>query len=104
MGALLFENDTYHETLPIIDASGLSAMLFTNISDGRNWRYDLPSGHVQQAEISISDLAKNPKFQAEIDRYVEFWKTEFSPLAVVGYKVRSCYGGFQLFVLLRSFD
>ena len=94
MGALLFENKTYHETLPIVDASGLSVIPFTNISDGRNWLYDLESGHVQQAESSILNLTKTPKFQAEIKRYVEFWNTEFKPLAVVGYKVRLYYGGF----------
>ena len=104
MGALLFENKTYHETLPIVDASGLSVIPFTNISDGRNWLYDLESGHVQQAESSILNLTKTPKFQAEIKRYVEFWNTEFKPLAVVGYKVRLYYSGFQLSVLLRSFD
>lgn len=90
MGALLFANETYRETLPIIHASGVSVIPFPNISDGRNWLYDLKSGSVtvQQAESSILNLTKDQNFQAEIDRYINFWKTEFAPLAVIGYKVR----------------
>jgi len=103
MGALLFTNETYRETLPIIAVSGVPAIPFS-FSDQKNWLYDPESGHVQQAELSLTNLAKSPNFQAEIDRYIEFWNTEFAPLAIVGYKVRLCYGGFQLSMLLRSFD
>jgi len=99
MGALLFTNETYRETLPIIDASGVPAIPFGNISDEKSWLYDPESGSVQQAESSLSNLTKSPRFEAEIDRYIKFWNTEFAPLAVVGYKVRLCYGGFQLSVL-----
>ena len=88
IGALIFTNETYRETLPIIDASGVSAIPFANISDGKNWLYDPESGYVQQAESSLSNLTKSPLFQAEIDRYIKFWNTEFAPVAVVGYKVR----------------
>jgi hypothetical protein len=81
MGALFFTNETYRETLPIIDASGVSAIPFANISDEKSWRYDPESGDVQQAESSLSNLTKSPKFQPE---YTKFWNTEFAPLAVVG--------------------
>ena len=104
MGALLFTNETYHETLRIIDASGVSAIPFGNVSDQKSWLYDPESGHVQQAQSSLSDLTTSPKFADEIARYNEFWNDVFAPLAVVGYKVRLCYGGPQLSVLLRSFD
>ena len=87
MGALLFTNETYRETLPIIDVSGVSAIPF-GISDKKNWLYDPKSGSVQKSEISLSDLAKNSDFQAEINRYIDFWKNKFEPLTVVGYKVR----------------
>ena len=89
MGALLFSNETYRETLPIIDASGLPALPFAN--NGKNWLYDPESGHVQQANWSLSSLTATPKFQAEISRYTDFWNTEFAPLAVVGYKVKTTF-------------
>jgi hypothetical protein len=88
MGALFFMNETYRETLPIIDASGLSATSFSN--NMQDWLFDSKSGHVQQATSSWSNLTKSPLFQAEIDRYINFWNTEFAPLAVIGYKVRLC--------------
>lgn len=92
MGALLFSNVTYRETLPIINASGLQAFPFEN--NGKNWRYDPDSGYVQQTNVTNGNLTRLPVFQAEIDRYINFWNTEFAPLAVVGYKVRLSYGGF----------
>ena len=98
MGALFLSNETYRETLPIIDGSGLSAIPFANFSDGNNWLYDPQSDYVQQAKWSLLTLTKSPLFQAEIDRYIKFWNTEFAPLAVVGYKVRLWPP-----VLLRSF-
>lgn len=84
MGALLFSNVTYRETLPIINASGLQAFPFEN--NGKNWRYDPDSGYVQQTNVTNGNLTRLPVFQAEIDRYINFWNTEFAPLAVVGYK------------------
>ena len=87
MGALFLSNGTYRETLPIIDASGVSAIPFSNFS-GDNWLYDPESGLVQQPNQSLSVMIKTPLFQAEIERYMKFWNTEFAPLAVVGYKVR----------------
>ena len=86
MGALFFMNETYRETLPIIDASGLSATSLSN--NLKDWLFDSKSGHVQQT--SLSSLTKSPLFQAEINRYINFWNTEFAPLAVIGYKVRLC--------------
>ena len=43
-------------------------------------------------------MTKSPLFQAEIDRYTKFWKTEFEPLAIVGYKVRLYDGDFSVFL------
>src|ERR1700733_13996121 len=92
MGALFFMNGTSRETMPIIDASGLSIMPFTN--NVKNWLFDSNSSQVQQAAWSSSTLTQSPLFQAKIDRYIKFWNTEFAPLAVIGYKVRSCYCDF----------
>jgi hypothetical protein len=87
MGALIFSNETYRETLPIIDASGLPSMAFGNRGAG-NWIYDYGTGHVQDSTSSISNIMSSSLFQAEIDKYINFWNTEFAPLATIGYKVR----------------
>lgn len=87
MGALLFSNQTYRETLPIIDASGLPSMPFGN-GGGEDWLYDYKTGHVQH-DASSSFNTSSPLFQAEIDKYTNFWNTEFAPLATIGYKVRT---------------
>jgi len=84
MGALLFSNQTYRETLPIIDASGLPSMPFGN-GGGEDWLYDYKTGHVQH-DASSSFNTSSPLFQAEIDKYTNFWNTEFAPLATIGYK------------------
>jgi hypothetical protein len=85
MGALFFSNETYRETLPIIDASGLPSIPFNH--NTKNWLYEYKSGHIQRSNSSISKLTSHHSFQAEIDRYIHFWKTEFAPLATIGYKV-----------------
>jgi hypothetical protein len=98
MGALFFSNETYRETLPIIDASGLTAIPFSNFTNPNNWLYDpsLKTGAVEQSRLFF-DMTRSPLFQAEIDRYIKFWKDEFEPLAVVGYKVRLFDGDFSVF-------
>ena len=97
LGALFFSNETYRETLPIIEASGLPAIPFSNFSNGNNWFYDSKTGSVEQSQL-LSTMTKSPLFQAEIDRYTKFWKTEFEPLAIVGYKVRLYDGDFSVFL------
>jgi hypothetical protein len=86
MGALLFSNETYQNTLPIIDASGLPSFPFGNDEDD-TWLYDYKTGHVQ--ESTSSNMTSSPLFQAEINKYINFWNTEFAPLASIGYKVRN---------------
>jgi len=86
MGALLYSNETYRETLPIIDASGLPSMAFGN--GGDTWLYDYQTGHAQLSTTSITNTTSSSLFQAEIDKYTNFWNTEFAPLATIGYKVK----------------
>lgn len=85
LGAILFSNETYRQSLPIIDASGLTSMEFGHTT--KNWYYDYKTGHVKRSTASLSELTKNHLFKAEIDRYIHFWTTEFAPLASIGYKV-----------------
>jgi hypothetical protein len=86
MGALLYSNETYQETLPIIDAAGVPSAPFGYTSS--LWLFDWRTGDVEQ-ESSISSLTQNSLFKAEIDKYTEFWNTKFAPNATIGYKVRA---------------
>ena len=86
MGAILFSNETYRETLPIIDASGISSFPFARNST--DWFYDYKTGHVQRENSSRFNMTNNHLFQKELDRYINFWNTDFAHLAVIGYKVR----------------
>lgn len=88
MGALLFSNETYRETLPLIDASGLPSLPFGN-GEHDTWLYEYQTGHVQHSTSSISNTTSSPLFQAEINKYINFWNTEFAPLATIGYKARN---------------
>jgi hypothetical protein len=85
LGALLFSNETYRETLPIINSVGVPSMPFgrTNL-----WLYDWRTGYLEQSPLPISTLTQNSLFNAEIDRYTQFWNTQFAPNATIGYKVR----------------
>jgi len=84
LGALLFSNETYRETMPLIESSGLSSIPFAH--DSKNWFYDYKTGHVQRANSSLFNLTNSHLFQKEVNRYIHFWNTEFAPLAVIGYK------------------
>jgi hypothetical protein len=85
MGALLFANETYRETLPIIDASGLPSMPFVN-GGNTTFLYDYKTGLVEHSATTIPTLTSSSSFQAEIGRYTNFWNTKFAPLATIGYK------------------
>ncbi|KAJ7917281.1 FAD/NAD-P-binding domain-containing protein [Mycena leptocephala] len=84
MGALLYSNQTYRETLPVIDASGVSSFAFGYTSP--QWLYDWRSGYTEEVSTPMSELTANELFKEEIERYTTFWNTEFAPKAVIGYK------------------
>jgi hypothetical protein len=86
LGALLFSNETYRETLPIVKASGLPSFPFEYTS--KPWLFDWRTGFVEQAAAAVSELTKVPLFKQEIDSYIHFWNTEFAPKISIGYKVR----------------
>lgn len=63
MGPLLFANETYRETLPIIDKSGVPSAPAVN--PGNNtWLCDYEHGS-QHPISSISYMTSDPIFQAE---------------------------------------
>ncbi|KAF9067228.1 hypothetical protein BDP27DRAFT_1296459 [Rhodocollybia butyracea] len=81
MGALLFANETYKETLPIINASGVQSTPFS---------YDIPlviyhdDGTTQKYTIKLSQVTKLPQFAAEIDKYNLLW-AQSAPNLTIGY-------------------
>lgn len=87
MGALLYSNETYTETLPIVDASGLPSYPFSYTVKG--WLFDWTDGTVIQAPASPDQLY--PLIEADVERFITYWETEFAPnLTTIGYKV--CMG------------
>lgn len=88
MGALLFANETYTQTLPIIDASGVLSTPFS---------YDIPlvlyhdNGFTLQSPLTLSSLTKQPKFAAEIVKYNQLWNETFAPTMAIGYTVSKTY-------------
>ncbi|PSR74075.1 hypothetical protein PHLCEN_2v10147 [Hermanssonia centrifuga] len=83
MGALLFSNETYTETLPIILKSGLPFQPFAYTSKG--WLFDWRTGVVNESPVSAADVY--PLLKPDIDRYIEFWNSNIGPnLTTIGYK------------------
>ena len=85
LGAILFSNETYRETMPLILASGLTSIPFSH--DSKDYYYDAKDGHVMRANSSLTGLTNSRVFKSEMDRYIKFWNTKFAPLATIGYKV-----------------
>lgn len=84
MGALLYSNETYKETLPIIDASGLPSYLFSYATI-KGWRFNWTDGAVAEAP-SPADVY--PRIEQDVERLFHFWENTFAPWVSIGYKVR----------------
>ncbi|KAJ3158112.1 hypothetical protein HDU86_003064 [Geranomyces michiganensis] len=84
LGALLFANETYVNTLPLIDASGVLATPFTY--SFKNWLYEWHTGHVEEQKESIKATTDRAIFRAQINKYIDFWNAEFKPTISIGYK------------------
>ena len=84
MGALLYSNETYKQTLPIIEASGVLSTPFS---------YDIPlilyhdNGQTLQSPVKLSDMTKQQNFAAEIARYTQIWNQTFAPTMAIGFTV-----------------
>ncbi|KAF9060446.1 hypothetical protein BDP27DRAFT_1430110 [Rhodocollybia butyracea] len=81
MGALLYAPETYKQTLPIIKASGVRSLPLS---------YDIPlviyndNGTTKEQKFKLSDVTKQPRFKAEIDKYNRLW-TQSAPKLIIGY-------------------
>jgi hypothetical protein len=82
LGALLFTNDTYRETLKIIKSGNVHASTFVDVAPG--WDYDWHNGTVQPAP-SLA-VAQEALAVLEIARYELYWNTVFAPISSVGYR------------------
>jgi len=71
LGALLFVNGTYRETLKIINQVNVPAEQYIA---GAEWRYDYKSGAVGQQAQSPQLVQQ---IQAEAARYIQQWPTAF---------------------------
>lgn len=82
LGALLFSNGTYTETLKVIEKSGVLSVPFVT---GQRWLYNWTSG-VALPSPPIS-VAFATLVGQEFQRYVAYWSTVFAPYSALRYKV-----------------
>ncbi len=82
LGALLFSNGTYKESLKIIDASGVPAVTFM---PGQTWDYNYTTGVTVKAPPITASFAQ--LVGQEFQRYAQYWATVFAPYSALRYKV-----------------
>jgi hypothetical protein len=85
LGALLFSNGTYTETVKIINTTGAT---FVPFSYGQEWEYNWTTGITELAPVAPA--AFDALLMEEITRYITYWETFFAPYSIIpGYKVGS---------------
>ncbi|KAH7364162.1 FAD/NAD-P-binding domain-containing protein [Rhexocercosporidium sp. MPI-PUGE-AT-0058] len=81
LGALLFSNASYPETLKVIDVSGVPSVPFVT---GQRWLYDVASGSTALSPAISSAFAT--LVGQEFQRYAVYWNTLFAPYSALRYK------------------
>ncbi|PVH85846.1 FAD/NAD(P)-binding domain-containing protein [Cadophora sp. DSE1049] len=81
LGALLFSNASYPETLKVIETSGVPAVPFVT---GQRWLYDVPTGSLALSPAISSEFAT--LVGQEFQRYAVYWTTIFAPYSALRYK------------------
>ncbi|CZT08465.1 uncharacterized protein RCO7_08200 [Rhynchosporium graminicola] len=81
LGALLFSNASYPETLKVIATSGVTSV---PLQTGQRWLFDAQSGGVTQAPAITS--AFSTLVGQEFQRYAQYWTTIFAPYSALRYK------------------
>ncbi|TPX64987.1 hypothetical protein SpCBS45565_g05485 [Spizellomyces sp. 'palustris'] len=84
LGALLFSNDTYQETVKIINTGNVPSIPFEYTF--KNWLFEYESGHIEQQKEPMSVTATRAPFKENIDRYIKIWHERFEPIVSLGYK------------------
>ncbi|KAI0341060.1 FAD/NAD-P-binding domain-containing protein [Trametopsis cervina] len=80
MGALLFTNQTYKDTLPLVRAANLP--LTPGVSQPNGWQYWLYGPDAQASNVTKMPPASDAETAlviAEIARYTVEWEAEFAP-------------------------
>lgn len=86
MGALLFSNATFTETLKVVLQTNMTYYPFGYAGTAQDWLFDWRTGVVTLAPGSSAQLY--PFIKADIDRYIAFWNQNIQPIwADIGYKV-----------------
>ncbi|PSR82344.1 hypothetical protein PHLCEN_2v6087 [Hermanssonia centrifuga] len=82
LGALLFTQETYRETYPLIEESGLPRLPFAY--DFKAWQYNWTTGIVAQSPFSFKDIY--PHVENDVIQYITFWTDSFAPtMEAIGY-------------------
>ncbi|KAI0789450.1 hypothetical protein C8Q75DRAFT_733691 [Abortiporus biennis] len=86
LGALLFTNGTYHETLPIIEASGLPITAGIAPPVWQRYAYG-PSDHASVVvEYPSPSEAEELEIEEELEQYKQYWDSQFAPTyTAIGY-------------------
>ena len=86
LGALLYSNGTYTETVKVIDAMGVSSVeISPQRGAGMDWEYDYKTGKFDK--MSGLNFITQGVLDLEVKRYNKLWNEEFKQYAIVGFKV-----------------
>lgn len=77
IGAVIFTNETYKNTLPLILASG--APILSDYNSYTAYRYGPGKDANKVSQASKPSQAEVDELLAEYHRYVSYWTTAFAP-------------------------
>ncbi|KAJ3742935.1 FAD/NAD-P-binding domain-containing protein [Lentinula detonsa] len=84
MGALIFTNLTYSNTLPLILEAGLPLSPALSPGPSANWNYWKYSpgsdGAQNVTEVALPSLVEDAPIALEVAKYTALWTTEFQPM------------------------
>ncbi|KAJ5032533.1 uncharacterized protein L3040_009134 [Drepanopeziza brunnea f. sp. 'multigermtubi'] len=81
LGALLFSNASYPETLKVLDVAGVPAIPYIV---GQRWVYNITTGFTVQSPPVPAAFAT--LVAQEFQRYSDYWTAVFAPYTAIGYK------------------
>lgn len=82
LGAVLFNEDSYVETVKLIELTGVP---YTDYTPGERWAFDWKSGEAELIPPAPQEFAE--LVAVEYQRYSEFWNEVYLPFSEIGYKV-----------------
>lgn len=82
LGAVIFENQSYPETLKVISQTNVTATYFKDLEP--KWTYDWQNGSI--GEYKSLTLPQKLQLAIEVSKYSFFWYTTFKPISGIGYR------------------